>query len=570
MAIKKTKNNTEDQNQEYFFSDLKQVQIISGISAFSGVLITILAMLFLPARVDRNLIIYTAIFVSLFIAVYYTFPRFYLNPRLMLLPDAVFIITITTVMYALKDMGEFYIVFFLLLITVDAFSFKFKDFMAVLVMIVSAILFSNIFLARQFFSVNALVFRSIIQLYSIIITALIMRFYAKEALTERKEKEKIRRLAQNTLTAIKQLRNLLDNIGNGVFALDKEGKIILTNTAAVNILNWKKAIAGRKIQEIMPLYNADDQLVDPVKKVLETKKKISRSDLIVKRDYESINVYVNVAPLFDIDGGIQGTIVLFRDITKEKELEEQKMEFVAISSHELRTPLTVIEGYLYYILNSNKLKYDKKTRNFIEKSHKSCLALQRLITDLLEVSKIERGRLKMIVDSFDLSELLDETVSELKGKALKNKVELFLEVKNKNLPHVMADRVRIKEVITNLIENAIKFTEKGQIRVGIKKDGKNLLVSVTDTGIGMSKEDQKYIFDKFYRAEGWRTRQRGGTGLGLYISKTVIERFRGKIWVDSKIGKGSTFNFTLPASKKIKKSKEESSPKELKKFVSKL
>jgi len=313
------KEGLESQQGEFFFTDLKGIQLISGVTAFSAVLITVIAMLFLPERVDKSLIAYVAIFVSAFILIYYTFPKVYLNKRLMLLPDIVFTIALTTIMYALKDLADFYLIFFYLLIVVDAFAFRLRDFITVVSMIISALLFVNIFLLSNFFALSEVIFRATTQIYSIITAAVVVRFFAHEALTERREKEKIRRLAENTLLAIKQLRNFLDNIGNGLFAVDNDERIVLTNTAAVNLLEWKKSIGGKKLSEVMPLYNDNMQLVDPIKRVIESQKAISRSDLSIIRDDEPIKLYINVTPVFGVDNETQGAILLFRDITKEKD-----------------------------------------------------------------------------------------------------------------------------------------------------------------------------------------------------------------------------------------------------------
>ncbi len=570
MEKKELKEKNTPSNQEYFFTDLKGVQIISGVTAFSAVVVTVLAMLFLPARIDKTLIIYTAIFTAAFIVVYYTIPKLYLSSRLMLLPDAVFTIAITLTMYALRDFGEFYLIFFLLLIAVDAFSFRLKDFIVVILMIISALLFSNLVLARNFFTLSDLTFRLIIQIYSVIIVSVVMRFFAKEALTEKKGKEQIRRLATNTLSAIKQLRNFLDNLGSGIFALDKEGKIILANMAAVNILGWEKAIVGRNVGEVMPLYNSNKQRVDPIGRVLETRRPVSRYDLMILKEDEPVKLYLNITPIVGTEEGFQGAILLFRDITKERELEEQKLEFVAVSSHELRTPLTLIEGYLYHILNSQKLKYDRKTKEFVKKAHKGCLGLQRLIVDLLEVSRIEKNKLQMELERVDVGDVAKETVAELQPKASKANLDLTLEIRDKKLPHCLVDHPRLKEVFINLIENAIKFTPKGSVKVQVGRDGKNILASVSDTGIGMSREDQKFIFNKFYRIEGWETRKTGGSGLGLYISKSIIEKLKGKIWAESKLNKGSTFYFTIPFAQAFKKTARRDEEEEIKKFLSKL
>jgi len=573
MRKKEIKKDEKNSKEEFFFSDLKDIQLISGATIFSAVIVTFIAVLILPAKqVDSVIIVYTGILVSIFVAIYYTNPSFYLNPRLMLLPDIVCVIAIAVVSNALKGYGDSYIAFYFIVIAVDAFAFRFKDFLTVIIMTLVALIFSNIFILRGVFTTNEIIFRSMIQIYSIIATAVIMRFFAKEALTERLEKEKIKRLAENTLSAIKQLRSLLDSIGDGVFAVDKSRKIILANTAAVSFLDWDKPISGKNINDVMQLYSENMQKIDPVKRVIETKKPLSSSDFIVLKSGKQQKYYVNITPLINLEGHIQGAIVLFRDITREKELEEQKAEFVAVSSHELRTPLTIIEGYLYYILSSKGLKYDDRTKIYIEKAHKGCLSLQRLISDLLEVSRAERNKLKLFLEDVDIVDLSKELVSEFQDKVKESGLQLILDVKPVRIPHCFVDKDRVKEVLVNLVGNALKFTEKGYIKISICKKDKYIQVGVTDTGIGIKKEDQKFIFNKFYRIEGWQTRKTGGTGLGLYISRSIVEKLHGKIWLESQYGKGSTFYFTLLANIKNKKKiqKKPKGSKELKEFVRKL
>jgi len=573
MRKKEIKKDEKNSKEEFFFSDLKDIQLISGATIFSAVIVTFIAVLILPAKqVDSVIIVYTGILVSIFVAIYYTNPSFYLNPRLMLLPDIVCVIAIAVVSNALKGYGDSYIAFYFIVIAVDAFAFRFKDFLTVIIMTLVALIFSNIFILRGVFTINEIIFRSMIQIYSIIATAVIMRFFAKEALTERLEKEKIKRLAENTLSAIKQLRSLLDSIGDGVFAVDKSRKIILANTAAVSFLDWDKPISGKNINDVMQLYSENMQKIDPVKRVIETKKPLSSSDFIVLKSGKQQKYYVNITPLINLEGHIQGAIVLFRDITREKELEEQKAEFVAVSSHELRTPLTIIEGYLYYILSSKGLKYDDRTKIYIEKAHKGCLSLQRLISDLLEVSRAERNKLKLFLEDVDIVDLSKELVSEFQDKVKESGLQLILDVKPVRIPHCFVDKDRVKEVLVNLVGNALKFTEKGYIKISICKKDKYIQVGVTDTGIGIKKEDQKFIFNKFYRIEGWQTRKTGGTGLGLYISRSIVEKLHGKIWLESQYGKGSTFYFTLLANIKNKKKiqKKPKGSKELKEFVRKL
>jgi PAS domain S-box-containing protein len=558
--------------ETFFFGNLKDIQIITMFAAFSAVILTLIIMVLIPDRIDRTLIIYTLIGTSFFLMIYLSVPGLYLNPRFTYWPDMIFVIALTLNMYALRSFSDFYFILFIVLLSVDAFALRFKHFILITILMIASVLFSNLYLAADFFSPNVIFIRTIIQLYSIAVTAVVMRFFAFRALSEKKEKEKIRRLAENTLSAVKNLRTLLDNIGDGIFAVDVEEKIHTSNTAAMKMLNWREAIINRKITEVIPLKDDDLKSVDPIKEVIKTGKSYQTSDLFIQKSkQEQMRLYLNIAPIVGDNNEPQGAIVIFRDITKEKEIEEERMEFVAVSSHELRTPLTVMEGYLFHVLNSEgKLKYDEDTKNYIEKAHKSALALQQLITDLLDVSRLDKHKMSFVFEKVDLTNIVDEVVGELNKKANSAGLSLVVGSRKKNIPKLLLDRNRIKEVIINLITNAIKFTEQGKIMINIFKEDQTVRLEVKDQGLGISEEDQKYIFNKFYRAENWRTKKTSGTGLGLYISSQIIESHGGKIGVESKLGKGSKFYFILPVSKIKKRVKKRSKSKQLKGVISQL
>lgn len=559
MVTKNSKGIKEKTSGEesFFFGNLKDIQIITMFAAFSAVILTLIIMVLIPGRIDRTLIIYTLIGTSTFLMIYLSIPGLYLNPRFTYWPDTVFVIALTLNMYALRSFSDFYFILFIVLLSIDAFALRFKHFIFITLLMIASVLFSNLYLATDFFSTNVILIRTIIQLYSIAVTAVVMRFFAYRALSEKKEKEKIRRLAENTLSAVKNLRTLLDNIGDGIFAVDVEEKIHTSNTAAMKMLNWREAIINRKITEVIPLKDDDLKSVDPIKEVIKTGKSYQTSDLFIQKSkQEQMRLYLNIAPIVGDDNEPQGAIVIFRDITKEKEIEEQRMEFVAVSSHELRTPLTVMEGYLFHVLNSEgKLKYDEDTKNYIEKAHKSALALQQLITDLLDVSRLDKNKMSFVFEKVDLINIVDEVVGELNKKANSAGLSLVVSSRKKNIPKLLLDRSRMKEVIINLVTNAIKFTEQGKIMINILKEGQTVRLEVKDQGLGISEEDQKYIFNKFYRAENWRTKKTSGTGLGLYISRQIIENHGGKIGVESKLGKGSKFYFIIPISKANKRAK---------------
>jgi len=230
---------------------------------------------------------------------------------------------------------------------------------------------------------------------------------------------------------------------------------------------------------------------------------------------------------------------------KLQELDKLKDEFVSLASHELRTPMTAIKGSLSTILEGYAGNVSDKSRDFLTSAYNENDRLIRLVNNLLNISRIEAGRFTFNITKVDLNAVISEVVDNLQ-MAAKEK-SLFLKYGQvTGLPLVYADLDKVKEVVINLVGNAIKFTHKGGITVKCEiKDG-FVQSAVTDTGSGISKEDQELLFKKFSQARGGYSKQAGGTGLGLYISKQIIEGQKGKIWLESVLGQGSTFYFTLP------------------------
>lgn len=230
---------------------------------------------------------------------------------------------------------------------------------------------------------------------------------------------------------------------------------------------------------------------------------------------------------------------------KLTELDKLKDEFVSLASHELRTPMTAIKGSLSTILDGYAGDISKESRDFLTAAYNENDRLIRLVNNLLNISRIEAGRFTFTVSSIDLGKLASEVVNNLQMAAKEKNMYLTYE-KSGVLPLAAGDEDKVKEVFINFIGNALKFTWTGGITVRISPKEGELVVAVSDTGPGITKEDQDVLFKKFSQAQQGYTKQTGGTGLGLYISKQIIEGLHGKIWLESEIGKGSTFYFTLP------------------------
>jgi two-component system phosphate regulon sensor histidine kinase PhoR len=231
------------------------------------------------------------------------------------------------------------------------------------------------------------------------------------------------------------------------------------------------------------------------------------------------------------------------DIANMKKLEQVRTEFLGNVSHELRTPIFAIQGFLETLLDG--ALYDKKVnRNFLQKAVQHTHNLNNLLNDLIDISMIESGQMRMSFRYFDVNDFLGSIVNELKTLAQNKNIELIFNPAKQN-SKLFGDKEKIKQVMINLIMNALKYTEKGHVEVGVINEVKRGKVYVKDSGIGIADSDIERIFERFYRVDKDRSREQGGTGLGLAICKHIIEAHGSKIEVKSELGKGSTFSFSL-------------------------
>jgi len=240
---------------------------------------------------------------------------------------------------------------------------------------------------------------------------------------------------------------------------------------------------------------------------------------------------------------------LFREIEeKGRELEvanKHKSEFLANMSHELRTPLNAILGYTELILDSIYGEVPEKIQEVLQRVEKNGRHLLGLINNVLDLSKIEAGQLTLSLSDYSMGHVVQTALTSVESLAEEKKLALKVMIPT-DLPTGKGDEQRIAQVLLNLLGNAIKFTENGEVRVEVSVSSETFLVSVSDTGPGLSKTDQNKIFEEFHQADRSSTREKGGTGLGLSIAKRIVEMHGGRIWVESNPGKGSTFRFTLP------------------------
>lgn len=352
---------------------------------------------------------------------------------------------------------------------------------------------------------------------------------------------------------------ILQNMDDGVAIVDKDGIVKLINPAAASLIGWQANEAtGLDVNSVLQLIDEHGKLYEdgqrPFSQALTSGKPVhnNRTTLVTKSG-RHVPISLVISPINQTSSG--GAVGVFRDITREKEEEEARMEFISTASHEMRTPIAALEGYLSLVLNAKNATLDSNSRGFLEKAYKSTKHLGELFQDLLTTTKADDRRLENHPEIVDVSEVLNDVVAEMKSAADAKKLSLhFLEAGdtpsgNKVLSplyYVKADPERLKEVFRNLLDNGIKYTSAGGVAVRLTGDASVVQVQISDTGSGIPAEDVSHLFQKFYRVDSSMTRQVGGTGLGLFISKKILELYSGRIWVESKLGKGSTFFVNLP------------------------
>ncbi len=352
-----------------------------------------------------------------------------------------------------------------------------------------------------------------------------------------------------------KLSIIMHEITDSVIAVDKQRKIVIFNKAAEKITGYQISEAKDKpISDLLRLYGQNGEIsVDiycPIKPG-DYEGLVYHQDKVKLVGKEDKTTYVNI-----VSGKIKegesvnlGTILTIHNVTPERELEKMKLDFVAMAAHELRTPLTTVLGYLSFIQKPKTAdKLAENEREYLSKAMVSATRLNRLIDNLLVVSKIDQGRMVVNVKPTNLGKLIEKMAKEFTNLAQVKGLQMNIETED-NLPEVMADPVALEEVIINLVGNAINYTLSGSITVKVRRNEDQVMVSIADTGKGIPKEAIPHLFTKFFRVIGELQSGAKGTGLGLYISKKIVDSLGGKIWVESNLNQGSTFYFSLPIAK---------------------
>lgn len=352
---------------------------------------------------------------------------------------------------------------------------------------------------------------------------------------------------------------VINAISNGVVAIDNKGIVQLINPAAQHMIGWDRRDAVHlHYKSVLKMSDKEDKELtdasDPIAQALAINQEIRTDELKLTTSSErKLLASLVISPVGQLGSGV---IVVFRDITKEKAEEREQAEFISTASHEMRTPVASIEGYLGLALNPSTAQIDDKAREYITKAQEVAAHLGRLFQDLLDVSRAEDGRLNTNPKAVELVSFVGGIVEGLQPKSREKGLSMIFkpapeeeESSNRQLSpvyYVNVDNDHLMEVVSNLVENAIKYTPSGTVVIDITGNEKSVQISVEDTGLGIPTEDLPHLFQKFYRVDNSDTREIGGTGLGLYLCRRLVETMHGRIWAESQYRKGSVFNVEIP------------------------
>jgi two-component system phosphate regulon sensor histidine kinase PhoR len=342
------------------------------------------------------------------------------------------------------------------------------------------------------------------------------------------------------------LQTILKGMMEGVLVVDGRGRILMVNDALRNLLSFSSDVADKMPLEVIRNAELEAAITSVVR---EGKNKVLELNVTVPggRILE-VNV-VGILPSSNSTGadgeGVRGAIAVFHDITRLKELEIIRQDFVANVSHELRTPLTTIKGYAETLLEG-ALK-EEVAFQFVQVIKRHTDRLTKIVEDLLMLSKIESKEFQLKIEFISLPDFIDDVIDFVKEAAEKKEISIS-QSKITSSQAVGADRNYLEQIFINLLDNAIKYTyEGGKVTISaIEKDKREIQFSIEDDGMGIPREDIPRIFERFYRVDKGRSQELGGTGLGLSIVKHLVQAHGGRVWVESQLGEGSTFYFTLP------------------------
>lgn len=349
---------------------------------------------------------------------------------------------------------------------------------------------------------------------------------------------------------------VINNLKNAIVGVGNDRRVSLYNASTLNLLDTNQELENQPIEEVLKLEDSRGNPISLLNMLAKVKTVKTRDDVYITQGDEQLRLELTISPIrssytkLTKGSTISGHILIIRDITKAKSLEEEKDEFISVVSHELRTPIAVAEGTISNVLAmiDKRAITPEKAKEAIETAHNQVVFLSKMINDLSTLSRAERG-LGGEVTRINVSQLIRDMYNEYKNSAEKKHLHLNLDMPT-NVGAIMTSELYLKELLQNLISNALKYTEEGSVTISAKQIGQTITLSIKDTGIGISKTDQSKVMERFFRSEDYRTRETGGTGLGLYVADKLARKIGTRINLKSRLNHGSTFWIELIATEK--------------------
>lgn len=358
-----------------------------------------------------------------------------------------------------------------------------------------------------------------------------------------------------------KLQTILSSIGDGLILIDGSYRVALVNPSASRMFGMKEEeLLGQDLRSVITLWRKDKDVIPPaswpIEEVFLTKKVITGTlednlSISTEKHPERIPIVFSIAPL---GGGHAGVVIIFRDASRDRELDEAKSGFISVASHQLRTPLTSIRWYSEMLLSQDAGPLNESQKDFMNEIHSGAERLYQTVDLLLGISRVESGKLKMERVPIDVGVFTKEITKELASQIDMKNLSLSIVPPDRETVIVWLDSLTLRQVIMNLISNAIRYTnDRGLIEIKwwIGDEGREVVYMVHDNGIGIPEKDRSRIFSKFFRAENARSQVPDGSGLGLALVKELVESWGGKIWFDTAEGQGATFFFTIPLTTKV-------------------
>jgi len=391
--------------------------------------------------------------------------------------------------------------------------------------------------------------------------------YAISTMDDEKIKKLEERLEERTRELIKRSVELdeakakgetvLEGMADGVIATGKDRNIILINNAGENLLGWKAdELLGKKWPEVINVVDERHNRIStdalPAYQVTATGRSVStgtKEELyFTKKDGTHFPVAITASPI-RVQGALRGVVEVFRDITREKELDKIQSDFISVASHQLRTPITGIAWVIERFLKKETLS--PSGQSYLKDIYESVGRLSRLIDALLNVSRIEGGGVAIIPEPFDAVTFISDYLKDARPLLETKRLRLSFLMHPESL-HIVSDRNTLQNILQSIVTNAIEYTPAGgSIILTLEKKEGTFVIAVSDTGIGIPKDEQANIFNKFIRGTNATLVKTDGTGLGLYIARQAVRLLGGKIWFVSEEGKGTTFYIELPTTTQV-------------------